>query len=517
MVDIFLSYRRNDGEAEAYLLYKDLISAGYSVFFDHKSLGSGDYEVAIKEEISNARSVLLVLSESSFSDRILDEKDVYRYEIKCALQSKKRLVGFMLESFPGFPEHLPDDIDEVRKQNSIKCYSGYYEEAFHRLTSGIFLPAPAAVDSKISPSNEAVCTTVPAELLQLAQLPIDQRIQQTQLLLQIMRTFNDSPICMRFYRYIDLYDRSRGVSDILDYDGDVPTDLVTYLSFFESLYIIIGSATLQLSVLDFAYRYRFFAGCNNPVMQNSELLPLGYQYPNILSLYNLWCDYIVDRYDHSVKCENINEEIPLYEYDLHKRYAAYCFAKKPGRPVRIRFLNKNLLWLNLTMKMLDADNLQQCMEFQKEMLETIVDNDSKNIFEPLTVEEMETSLKKHCCIGLFCENQLMAQINVMLEADSSENLMLDLDKTLQNGKPAIIDYIAVHKKARGYQIQKTLLFLAECIGRNNDRTDIYAVTSPYNSHSIKNFLSQSYKIVATQPKYKDIRHYLWKKIQQKYL
>ena len=43
MKDIFISYRRQDGETAAYLIYRDLLSDGYSVFFDHKTLGGGDF------------------------------------------------------------------------------------------------------------------------------------------------------------------------------------------------------------------------------------------------------------------------------------------------------------------------------------------------------------------------------------------------------------------------------------------------------------------------------------------
>jgi len=512
MVDIFLSYRRQDGETEAYLLYKDLTESGYTVFFDHKSLGEGDFKVAIEEQIRNAKSVVIILSESSFSNKIFDENDVYRNELRFALQYKKRIVGIMLENFPGFPEQLPEDIDPIRNYNFLKLYIGYYEAVFSRLTSGSFLPPPSASDLINRPSDEAIQKEVPEELLQLSRMPNMQRMQYTQLLLQIMRTFNDSPICMRFYRYIDLYDRNKGLGEIPEYDGDIPSDLVTYLSFFETLYIIIGSGTMQLSVLDFAYRYRFFAGCNIPIMQKSELLPLGYQYPNIMSLYNIWCDYIVERYDHSVKCDSISDQIPLYDNDLHKQYAAYVFAQKPGRPMKIRFLNRNLVWLNLTMRVMDERDFENCMAFQRDMLLTIEDNDSKNIFQPLTEKEMEKALREECCVGLFDGETLMAQMNLILTPDDTENLILDLPADPQYDNPAIVDYVAVHQQVRGYSIQKSLLFVAECIAANHNKSGICAVASPENTHSIKNFLSRGYRIVATQPKYRSTRHYLWKRL-----
>ena len=511
MKDVFLSYRRKDAETEAFLLYKDLTECGYSVFFDHKSLGGGNFRSAIEEQIRTVKSVVVFLSGTSFDERIQNENDVYRNEIAFALKYKKRIVGIMLESFSGFPEKLPDDIEAIRNINCLRLYIGYYEAMLNRLTNESFLLPPLEGVREATASDEAIRHTVPDELRQMAAMSDERRMQCTQLLLQIMNTFNDSPICMRFYRYIDRYVRNQGVSDTPDYDGDIPTDLVTYLSFFETMYIVIGSGTIDISVIDFSYRFRFFAGCNIPIMQASELLPLGYQYPNIMSLYNIWCDHIVARYDHTVKCENISDEIPLYENDLHKQYAAYSFARKTGRPMRIRFLNRNLVWLNLTMRIMDKRDFDASMILQENMLAGIEENESKNIFEALSDAEMTKALREGCCVGLYDGEKLVAQMNLIVNPDETEDLTMDLDSE-RFVDSAILDYTVVDQSVRGFGIQKTLLFVAECMSKNHNKSGICAVSSPFNTHSIKNLLSQGYRIVATQPKYHSLRHYFWKAI-----
>ena len=108
MKDIFISYRRTDGEAIAYLIYKDLIHDGYSVFFDHKSLGGGNFKQNIADSIRECQDVIVILSGSSFSEKIDREEDIYRLEIEEALKQKKRIVGIMLESFPCFPDRMPE-------------------------------------------------------------------------------------------------------------------------------------------------------------------------------------------------------------------------------------------------------------------------------------------------------------------------------------------------------------------------------------------------------------------------
>ena len=513
MNDIFLSYRRKDAEAFAYILYKDLQKDGYSVFYDHKTLGRGDFFKNIETSIQQSADFVIILSASSFSSNAYDEKDVYRFEIETALKYKKNIIGIAIDSFSGFPEKLPASIECIRTINYIPCVICYYEAMYDKLTTGGFLTCSKNLAIEKPVTNCAIQSDVPKQLISLAELPISERNTSVQLLLQIMESFNNSEILLRFYNYIDNYDRIYNKNDMQPYSGTIPTDLVTYLSFFETLYIIIASKTIELSIIDFAYRFRFFAGCNISIMQESELLPLGYQYPNIVSLYNMWSEYIVSNYDHSQKTKSVSNEIPLYDNDLHKNIAIYRFSNQPDIPMRIRFLNRNLIWLNLTIKLIRNNEIDNCMSFQAQVLNNIPNNDTNNIFEPLTHKEMEKSLHKSVCVGLYNENdELTAQMNIIINPDESEDLSLDLDEKYQNKDICIIDYIVVNEKMWGYSIQKAFLFLADCIAKNHNKKGICAVISPHNTYSIKNFLSKGYSIIATKPKYKSTRHYFWKNL-----
>lgn len=70
---IFISYRRTDGFYPAYLLYKELIGENFTVFFDLKSLRAGTFPDIIRENIENCTDFVLIVSESTFSERIYDE------------------------------------------------------------------------------------------------------------------------------------------------------------------------------------------------------------------------------------------------------------------------------------------------------------------------------------------------------------------------------------------------------------------------------------------------------------
>lgn len=511
MTDVFISYRHDGAKTIAFLLYKDLSRDGYSVFLDHRTLGSGNFKNAIKQKINEASDVIILLSKSSF-EKVFNEDDVYRFEIETSLNLGKNIIGIMLEDFDVFPDDLPESIDPIRDINCLRLYLGYYDALYEKITSENFLHRPGMSEERQNNVDIVTRIDIPKQLQPLGQLPITQKTETVHLLLQIMESFNNSERCMRYYHYFDLFDRSSNNLEVLDYQGDIPTDLVTFLSFFETLYIIVASGVIDISVIDYAYRFRFFAGCNTPLMQKSELLPLGYQYPNIISFYNMWSNYIVGIYDHTRKLDAISAEIPLYEHDLHKRYAVYLFSKNIGMPVRFRTLNRYLMQREFTIRAIGIDELSRCMAFQDEMLRDIPDNETSNFFEPLSEKEMIRAIKQNLCIGIFDDSTLVAQANYLVFPIEEENLVLDLGDMFKDKDALILDYVVVHKEVRGYGLQSMLLFMAECIARNHVKTGICAVTSPNNTHSIKNFFEAGYSLIETKKKYRSIRHYLWKGI-----
>ena len=79
---IFISYRRDGGDAMAYLLWERLLSHGYKVFFDVDSLGAGKFDTRILKDIEKSSHVLLVLSPNAL-DRCQD-KDDWVPQLSCA-------------------------------------------------------------------------------------------------------------------------------------------------------------------------------------------------------------------------------------------------------------------------------------------------------------------------------------------------------------------------------------------------------------------------------------------------
>lgn len=66
--DIFISYKRVDGELYAKKLYAALVDVGYSVFLDSEILQSGKYEQVIMERITASTDFIVILTKSLEND-----------------------------------------------------------------------------------------------------------------------------------------------------------------------------------------------------------------------------------------------------------------------------------------------------------------------------------------------------------------------------------------------------------------------------------------------------------------
>lgn len=511
--DIFISYRRQDAEAHAYMLYRDLTAAGYSVFFDHKSLGAGNFVDKIKTTIEQCKDVLVILSRESLGDKIYNESDVMHQEIAYALKCKKRVVGIMLSGFEEFPENLPEDIAELPSINCLYSKMEYYDAMFDRLTSGQFLISTPknlkVIEVQDNGGKDKIST-----LERFAKLPLEQKQQYMKFLLDLAHEFNSSPECMRLYNYLDKYDRNRGVHAIDPYQGCVPTDYATYLSFFETLYLILYTETLDMALIDEMYRFRFFAMCNNPIIQKSELLPLGHQYPNVLDLYDMWSEHIRVNYYNGQNEESLNDTIPLLEFDLHRRYNAYKFVLNPSKPRKIRLLNKAAGRKDLLLRRLVPQDYDIVSDFQTKVLSGIERNDEENIFEPLTEEEIRDALENNYMIALFENENLAAVLSVIPDLVGDNNMLSDLNDSLWSSKQKtlLIDCILVDETCRGFGIQKLFLELAEFVAERLDINLLTAVVSPKNYHSNRNFVKSGYQLAGTRPKYHSVRNYFVKNL-----
>jgi len=132
---VFICYRRANAPW-ALAIYKSLKQRGYDVFFDFKSIGSGDFEQIILENV-RARAHFLVLLTPSALERCDEPEDWLRREIEFALDSKRNIVPIMLEGFDFdasvVRDRLKGKMATLKRYNALRVTADYFEEAMARL------------------------------------------------------------------------------------------------------------------------------------------------------------------------------------------------------------------------------------------------------------------------------------------------------------------------------------------------------------------------------------------------
>ncbi len=152
---IFVSYRRDGGEALACLISERLKQQGLETFYDVESLRSGRFNEAIFSVINECDDVIVVLPPNGL-DRCESADDWVRKEIAYALSTNKNIVPVMMRNFE-FPEELPEDIDEIRNFQGVSANMEYFDAAFEKLLSMLNSKKPLKLEGLFkSVSDEAL-------------------------------------------------------------------------------------------------------------------------------------------------------------------------------------------------------------------------------------------------------------------------------------------------------------------------------------------------------------------------
>ena len=152
-VQIFISYRRDGGDALARSIYERLDKDGYECFFDNEALGAGKFDAALYEKIDECIDFLLVLSLKGL-DRCNSPDDWVRLEVERAIEKKKNIIPVMASDFE-FPETeaLPESIRELPKYQSLRFDMDLFGECIQKLESPKYLESKPARSAEVAGSQ----------------------------------------------------------------------------------------------------------------------------------------------------------------------------------------------------------------------------------------------------------------------------------------------------------------------------------------------------------------------------
>ena len=132
---VFISYRRTNAPW-ALAISQNLTHHGYDVFFDYRSISSGDFESVILGNIE-ARAHFIVLLTPSALNRCDEPGDWLRREIEAALKLKRNIVPLMLKRFnfktKSIAQKLTGPLAVLKSYNALSVPMEYFDEAMERL------------------------------------------------------------------------------------------------------------------------------------------------------------------------------------------------------------------------------------------------------------------------------------------------------------------------------------------------------------------------------------------------
>jgi len=98
-------------------------------------------------------------------------------------------------------------------------------------------------------------------------------------------------------------------------------DIISYLTFFETVFLLISKRTIAIADIDELFRRRFFKAVMNPDIQRLELVTFDYGYKNIYLLNELWINYL-DKINahHSIDVHGVelSDANPYYSTLIHQ-------------------------------------------------------------------------------------------------------------------------------------------------------------------------------------------------------
>lgn len=143
------------------------------------------------------------------------------------------------------------------------------------------------------------------------ELSETQRLEEAEFIVSLNEKFSESEPCQRVFAYaiweahvailathesgeelLDDVELER-VKRVVSEKPEQPTqiDLSGYLTFFESIFLLVQRRVVSWDILNELFKYRFFSGMHSPFVQSERLVRLPGNFKNIYYLEALWMAY----------------------------------------------------------------------------------------------------------------------------------------------------------------------------------------------------------------------------------
>ena len=117
------------------------------------------------------------------------------------------------------------------------------------------------------------------------ELEMSQRIQEAQFIFELNHAFVENDCYAKVYDKLEMADRKKKKVKLKT------IEISNYLTFFETMYLLLQEKVIEIEVLDDLFAYRFFIAVHNEIIQKEKLIKTPYNFRNIFLLEKEWMEY----------------------------------------------------------------------------------------------------------------------------------------------------------------------------------------------------------------------------------
>lgn len=117
------------------------------------------------------------------------------------------------------------------------------------------------------------------------QLRETKKIQEAEFIIHLNQSFVDNMDYARMYSKLEKSYKKHKKPDLSR------VEISNYLTFFETVYLLLNSGVINIQTLDDLFEYRFFLAVHNETVQKLKLIDTPYNFRNIYYLEDIWMKY----------------------------------------------------------------------------------------------------------------------------------------------------------------------------------------------------------------------------------
>jgi ribosomal protein S18 acetylase RimI-like enzyme len=236
----------------------------------------------------------------------------------------------------------------------------------------------------------------------------------------------------------------------------------SYLTFFETVHLLIARGVIEFSLIDDLFRNRFFSAVGNPGIQRTALMRNSESFLNIHDFVDQWRDFLRSR-----------------GIALPPGYYSYRRGIIESRGYQVAILGE--------------DDVDAILDLQNEVQTSLADtnwlrDNSREMFlECLTRVE-------HAVVGIHRGDKLVA-VGILFDGgDSPENIARYLtDDRAEHSRACNLKLVLVSPAEQRNGLASALVELCEEIARDRHKTQILCTIHPQNRASQKLFASAGFR------------------------